>query len=199
MQKDFTLYIQNSWEWFRQKSQTKAAQVWLGLYSFFESVILPFPTDVFLALMVLAHRARVIRFVVITTVSGVLGAVFLYVATTLFYTAILEPLVISLGWQSAIMHASETIQDYTFLATFIGAFSPIPYTPVIIAAGLLRADFISFLFASIVGGGLRYVIVSTLVYFLGEPILRVLSRYVALITLGVVIAFTAVVFFVVNL
>lgn len=185
-------------EWFRKKSQTKAAQWWLAVYSFFESVVLPFPTDVFLALMVLANRTQAVRLVVITTLSGVFGAVVLYISTVLFYELLLEPLVIRFGIEGAVASASASIQEFTFVATFIGAFTPIPYTPVILAAGLLRADFFAFILASLFGRGLRYVIVASVTYFFGAEVLPRLTRYMSIATMTVVFVAALILLFVVK-
>lgn len=185
-------------EWFRKKSQTKAAEWWLAVYSFFESVVLPFPTDVFLSLMVLANRTKAIRLVVITTLSGVFGAVVLYVSTILFYNVLLEPFVIRFGIEGAIAAASDSIQEFTFIATFIGAFTPIPYTPVILAAGLLRADFFAFVLASLAGRGLRYAIVAAVTYFFGAEVLPRLTRFMSVATIALVFVIAIVFLFVVK-
>lgn len=173
---DITLYMRDSWQWFRRVAQKKAAVWWLGIYSFFESVILPVPTDIFLALLVLANPRRVPYLVFVTVVSSILGAAVLYLAIIAMYDIVFAPLIALLGWGEALAHAEVALAGYAFVGIFLGAFSPIPYTPVILAAGILRVDFFVFILASIVGRTLRYGIVAVITHLFGVAVLPRLGR-----------------------
>jgi membrane protein YqaA with SNARE-associated domain len=174
------------WEWFKEKAQTAYARRWLGAYSFFESLILPFPTDVFLAMMVHADRRRAVHLTILTTLTSVLGAVVAYFIAYFFYTSFGEPIALYLGIADEVVRIAETLNHYAFVATFIGAFTPIPYTPVILAAGILRADFFAFLVASLLGRGLRYSLVSICTVFFGVSLLPVIEQYTARVTFLIV-------------
>jgi len=198
MKLNLGLYLHDSWGWFKQKSQTEAALWWLAGYSFFESVILPFPTDVFLALMILANRARTVRLVVVTTIAGVVGAIVLYTLVLLAYTALIEPVLLALDAHDAIAQASASVSGYAFVAVFLGALTPIPYTPVVIAAGLLGVDVVTLISASLIGRGIRYAAVAFIVRAFGLRTLSRLERYATLITMLALLALVVVLFFVVN-
>ncbi|XKT74602.1 MAG: YqaA family protein [Patescibacteria group bacterium UBA2163] len=173
---DITLYVRDSWEWFRRLAQKKVAVWWLGVYSFFESVILPVPTDIFLALLVLANPRRVPYLVFVAVTTSVIGAAALYVAIIAMYDTVFAPLIAMLGWSEALAHAQIALAGYAFVGVFVGAFSPIPYTPVILAAGILRVDFFVFILASIIGRTLRYGIVATITHMFGIAVLPRLGR-----------------------
>lgn len=183
------------WEWFKQKMQTRHARRWLALYAFFESVILPVPTDIFLALMVFANKRSAIQLAVLTTAASIAGAVVLYFMTLFFDQFIFQSLVASFGFESDIQHAAQALQRVAFIAMFIAAFSPIPYTPAIIAAGLLGMNFFVFLFASILGRGLRYGLVSFAVYVFGASIVPNIQKTSIVIT-SVITAIVIVLWFV---
>lgn len=187
--------INARWEWFSQKAQTPHAEVWLATYSFFESILLPFPTDPFLAVMVYANKRRWVWLAVITTLSSVAGAVVGYIVAYFLYSTLGAPLADLLGVTEQIQSLSQTLRDYTFSATFIGAFTPIPYTPVILAAGFLKANFFLFILASILARGLRYGLVAVLTYVFGVSIVPRLGKWANTITiLGIVVLCFALLF-----
>lgn len=183
---------QARWEWFKEKAQTPRARMWLGIYSFTETLILPFPTDVFLALMVHADRARAWLLATLTTVTSVLGAVVAYTLSFFFYEAVIAPIALALGLEVEVAHTLTTVHQYAFLAIFLGALTPIPYTPVIIAAGFLNINFFVFVLASLLGRGTRYVLVTFLTLFFGVAILPRVQKVATTVTAIVLTAFVLV-------
>lgn len=183
------------WEWFRKKAQTKHAEYWLGLYSFFETVILPFPTDPFLALMVLANRTRVVWLTFWTTITSLAGSVFLYGVTVFFFSTLVEPLVAVFGMEGLVEAAADQVNTYTFIAVLAGAFSPFPYTPVVIAAGLFQVNFITLALGAFLGRLARYTLVSAVTLFLGITFLKRAGRIATILT-ALAIVFGALYFFV---
>lgn len=164
------------WEWFKERAQTRHARMWLGAYSFFETILIPFPTDPFLAIMVHADRARAVWLTVWTTLTSLIAAAAGYVLALLAFNIFVAPLAASLGIENQIAHASESINQFTFLATFLGAFSPIPFTPVIYAAGFLNVNFFSFILGALVGRGIRYALVTLITIFFGMTVLSRIGR-----------------------
>jgi len=185
------------WEWFQEKAKSKHAEWWLGTYSFFETVILPFPTDPFLAVMVLVNRSRALWLTFWTTLTSFLGSVFLYGVTVFFYHFLVEPLVVTFGMESIVAQVSAQVSSYTFVTVLFGAFSPFPYTPVVIAAGLLRVDFIAFCFGAFLGRALRYTLVSVLTLFFGVTLLKRVGRIATVAT--VVLVAIAALYFLIQL
>jgi len=183
--------------WFAEKAKTPHARAWLGTYSFFEALLLPFPTDVFLALLVYVDRARAAWLVILTTLTSLLGAATGYFFAYFFYSVLLLPLVEHLGMAGQVAQISETLGHYAFVAVFLGALTPIPYTPVVFAAGLLHADFFVFLVASLFGRGIRYSLVTIITLFFGTAVLPRLGR-VATITTVVLCVCAALVFLVLR-
>lgn len=168
--------IKKTWEWVEEKAKHKHATWWLGWYSFLETVILPVPTDIFLAIMVLANRSRAIFLTFITTLTSIIGAAVGYMIAALFFTVVAGPLISFFGMEEAVAHAATTLEGYTFIAVLLGAFTPFPYTPVVYAAGFLHVDFIAFIVASIIGRSLRYALVSIATLLFGATVLAHLSR-----------------------
>lgn len=175
------------WGWFQEKAQTRHAEAWLGTYSFLESLILPFPTDPFLAVMVYANKNRWVWLAFFTTVTSLLGAIVGYTAAYFLYDILAAPLASLLGITNQVQSLSNTLSNYTFAATFVGAFTPVPYTPVILAAGFFKANFFLFLLASLLGRGIRYSLVGVFVHFFGVSIVPKLGKWANIITLGAIV------------
>lgn len=168
--------IKQTWEWIEERARHPRAVWWLGWYSFLETVLLPVPTDIFLAIMVLANRARAAFLTLVTTVTSIAGAAIGYWVAAFFFTLVAAPLISFFGMEDAVLGAAETLQGYTFIAIFLGAFTPFPYTPVVFAAGFLRVDFVAFIAASIAGRSIRYAIVALLTLVFGSAVLAHLSK-----------------------
>jgi membrane protein YqaA with SNARE-associated domain len=174
------------WEWFKERAQTKHARMWLATYSFFETLILPFPTDPFLAIMVHADRKRVVWLTVLTVLSSVVGAAVAYFLSLVAFDLLIAPLASKIGMEQDIAHASEALNQFTFLATFLGAFTPIPFNPVVYAAGFLKVNFFSFILGALVGRTLRYALASAVTYFFGVAVLSRLEKLATQTTIAIV-------------
>lgn len=184
----FQAATKERWEWFKERAQTRHARMWLGAYSFFETIIIPFPTDPFLAIMVHADRARAVWLTVWTTLTSVLAAAVGYAVAFLAFNVLVAPFAAQLGIEGDIARAAESVDQFTFLATFIGAFTPLPFTPVIFAAGFLKVNFFSFVLATLVGRGIRFAMVTLVTYFFGVAVLSRLSKLTTQATVVIVLA-----------
>lgn len=166
--------------------------IWaLGIISFVESaLVIPIITDPFLVVYILADKARALRAVIMTTLSSVLGGVFAYVLAVAFFEFVAVqylsgPLAVEF------YEIAGAFQDNTFIFTLLGALTPIPYTLVALAIGFVEGSLIAFILASLLGRGLRYVVVGWVTYHVGDHALEIARKRMALITVLVVIAVTA--------
>ena len=150
-------------------------EVWLGMLSATESIFLPVPTDTLMMGMLLLgdNRKKWIRIATITMVASVVGAIMGYFIAWFFGS-----------WLFGVMHIGaefgrirEFLDHGIFVFTIIGAVSPIPYKLFVLTAGFIKANFIIFLIASIIGRSLRLYASAWLVYKYGEHGVRVARRY----------------------
>lgn len=151
----------------------------LALISFVESALpVPLLTDPFLATAVLFNRANVVRIVLITTASSVLGGLAAY---SMAYFAF-EQLASHLS--PTLLHEFNDLienNDSNALAlTLVGAITPIPYTVVAWVVGALSANPLVFIIGSVVGRGARYAIVGFCAYTFGPAALKYARKYILL-------------------
>ena len=78
-------------------------------------------------------------------------------------------------------------QANTFVLTIMGAVTPIPYTIVAWVVAVLNGSLLVFIAASIVGRGLRYIIVGYSVYRFGPLAISYAKRYLGLVSIIVLI------------
>ncbi len=142
----------------------------LGLFSFFESIIIPVPVDP-LIMAVCASRPKASFIALLWTVIGsLLGACVGYLLGLYF----------SESMQNILMHYFLTADQWNylvegyakgaFLFVFIGGFTPLPFKVFAVSAGLLNGAFLPFILGATVGRTLRFGIIATLFYFYGREI-----------------------------
>lgn len=170
------------------------APVYLACLSFSEASFFPIPPDVMLAPMAISQPKRAWFFAALTTLSSVLGGVFGYLLGHLFI-GIIEPYLIKLGYEAAYHKVQHWYLTWGFCALFFAGFMPIPYKVFTIASGAVGMPILPFVFASLIGRGSRFFLVSGLMRLGGEKMRDKLRVYVDrlgwifLIVIGLIIIF----------
>lgn len=149
----------------------------LAVISFVESVFAPILIDPFLIALILAKREAWIRFITISVVFSVIGGLFGYLLGWLFFDFIGKWVIDFYGFKDEFTSVTEGIDDNAFVFVLLGAFTPIPYKLVAIASGLAQVNFMTFLFASIVGRILRLGLVGWATYAVGPHALPMIRRH----------------------
>lgn len=151
-------------------AQNKWAMPFLGLFSFFESIIIPIPVDP-LIMAVCASRPKASHIAWLWTVIGsLLGACVGYFLGLYFSESmqifLMKYLISADQWSYLI----EGYAKGAFLFVFIGGFTPLPFKVFAISAGLLNGTFLPFILGAAVGRSLRFGIIAVLFYFYGREI-----------------------------
>jgi len=156
----------------------KNAQWYLGVLSFVESCVLPFPPpDVMLAPMSLAKPKKAWWFALVTTVLSVLGGLAGY-AIGYFAFDLVQPWIVEIGYIDKYQTAVDGFEEWGIWVVLVAGFSPIPYKVFTIAAGVASMALLPFVLASIAGRGARFFLVAGLMVLGGEKMERVLRQYV---------------------
>lgn len=157
----------------------------LGAISFVDSAVaFPGPVDPFLAAYIMANRTKVWLGYIVATASSVLGGVMLYLFATFFTDQLL-----GLLSPEATVSFNDMIQHFdrgTFMLSLLGAFTPIPYGFVVIAAGVLKGNIFMFILGSLIGRGLRFGVVAYLTHAFGERALDIAKKYLKTLSIAAV-------------
>jgi membrane protein YqaA with SNARE-associated domain len=175
--------IRQLYGWVVGWAETKRAEQALAGIAFAESSFFPIPPDPLLIAMVMAKPSRFLRHATICTLSSALGGVFGYLIGLLLFSTLGAWIVDTYGLQEAFIALGERYEENAFLTVFSAAFTPIPYKLITVAAGVFQIHFVSFVVASIIGRGMRFFLVATLVYHLGRRYKDVIEKYIDILSL----------------
>ncbi len=160
----------------------KKAKKFLYLISFLESIIFPLPTDPFLIPFIIAEK-RFFYLAGIVTIFSVLGGVFAYVIGSFAWFKI-QPF-FEVHYTDINLLISEFENNYNdlgILLILMGGFSPFPYKITCLASGILGINILLFILLSILSRGLRFLIVSFLIFKYGELSLNIIKKNILLLS-----------------
>ena len=149
--------------------------------SFAESSFFPIPPDVMLIPMVLAERARWIRYALVCTIASVLGALLGYVIGAFLFDVIGTHIIELYQAEDAFSKVQGWYDTWGAWGILFGAVTPFPYKVLTIFSGFTGFNIITLVIVSIVGRGLRFFLVSWLLYRFGEPIRTFIEKNLGLL------------------
>ena len=171
-------------DWVVRFATSDWAIVALGVTSFFESIFFPIPPDPLLVGIALLQPHMAVWLGVLVTVTSVAGAV----VGHWLGQRLGRPLLYRLFPETKVQRVERTFQRYGMLAILVAAFTPLPYKLFAISAGALDLDRRTFVIASLVGRGTRFITLGALIYFYGESIEAFITENFEAITVGVSLA-----------
>ncbi len=174
-------------EWLIKNINRPVANFVLYTIAFTESSFFPIILDPFLALMVVFHHKKWLKYAFWSTTFSVLGGIFGYIIGYWFFEIAGEPLVNLYNLHEELQKLGEVFADNSFLAIFLAAFTPIPYKIFTIAGGLFHINIFIFITASILGRGIRFFTLAALMRFVGEKFGQRIFKYFNLILILLVI------------
>lgn len=164
------------------------APVALAGVSFAESSIFPIPPDALLIPMVIARRSKWLWFALICTIASVVGGAFGYLIGYAAFETIAQPILAFYGYAHKFEDFAARYNDYGAWIVFIAGLTPFPYKVITIASGATGLDFAVFMVASVLSRGIRFFVVSGLLYLFGPPVKAFIEKRLGLVFIvGVVL------------
>ncbi|MGI9350154.1 MAG: YqaA family protein [Rhizobiaceae bacterium] len=180
--------IRKLYDWVFELARHKRATWALSGVSFVESSIFPIPPDVLLIPMVLAKRHKWIFYAVVCTLSSVVGAFLGYFIGAFLYETLGEPILKFYGKADSFDRVSEWYNTWGGWGVLFAAVTPFPYKVLTIFSGATGLNLLVFAVVSVIGRGLRFFLVSALLYKFGEPVREFIEKRLGLMfTLGMVL------------
>jgi membrane protein YqaA with SNARE-associated domain len=173
------------YDWVIKWASTPSAAAALFLLAFAESSFFPIPPDVLLMAIVLADRKRAWRSAAITTAGSVLGGILGYIIGWGFWGATAD---LFYRWvpgftPEVYARVAQMYEQHNFWVVFTAGFTPIPYKVFTIGAGVAAISLPTFLVASALSRGARFLLVSALLHRFGAPIRKFIDRHLWWLTL----------------
>jgi membrane protein YqaA with SNARE-associated domain len=163
----------------------KPTALWgLGVVTFLESFISPFPPDPLYVAMLLKQKERIWFLATFCTLISVIGGWIGYVIGYALYESLGLWTLQTFGLEQGFSSFQAQFQKWGFWIIAAKGLTPIPYKIVTIACGLIKLDLFIFTTASFVARGLRFFSLATLFYFYGEQIRDRVEKNLGWLTLA---------------
>jgi len=179
--------LQRTYAWILSFANHPYAIWILGAVSFAESSFFPIPPDPLLIAMVMAKPTLFLRHAAICTLSSTFGGMFGYAIGLMLFSTVGVWIVSAYGLQEEFVQIGMRYEENAFLTVFTAAFTPIPYKLITVAAGVFHINFLAFVLASIIGRGMRFFLVATLMYYLGRRYKDSIEKYIDILSVVFVI------------
>lgn len=172
--------LRRLYDWVMSLARGRHAPAALGTISFVESSFFPIPPDILLIPMVVAERTKWFWYALLCTVASVLGAYLGYAIGALLFHTVGEPLLAFYGAEHSFERFVDWYDKWGGWGILLGAVTPFPYKVLTIFSGTVGFDLVQFTIVSIIGRGLRFFVVSALLYWFGEPIRTFIEKRLGL-------------------
>ena len=179
--------LRRLYDWTMSLAARTGAAWALAIVAFIESSVFPIPPDVLQIPMVLARRDRAWAYAAIATFSSVLGGVAGYLIGWLVFDTVGRPLLDFYGYGAKFDDFAARYNHWGAWIVFIAGVTPFPYKVITIASGATGLPMPVFMVASVAARGLRFFVVSALLYWFGPPIRAFIERYLGLLAIVFVV------------
>jgi membrane protein YqaA with SNARE-associated domain len=179
--------LRRLYDWTMSLAARTGAAWALAIVAFIESSVFPIPPDVLQIPMVLARRDRAWVYAAIATVASVLGGVAGYLIGWLVFDTVGRPLLDFYGYGAKFDDFAARYNHWGAWIVFIAGVTPFPYKVITIASGATGLPMPVFMVASVAARGLRFFVVSALLYWFGPPIRAFIERYLGLLAIVFVV------------
>lgn len=173
--------LRRLYDWTMSLARTRHAERALAGVSFVESSFFPIPPDVLLIPMVLADRARWIRYALVCTVASVAGALLGYFIGAVLFDVIGRHIIELYNAQDAFDKIRDWYETWGAWGVLFGAVTPFPYKILTIFSGFTGFNMVTLVVVSIIGRGLRFFLVAWLLHRFGEPIRTFIEKNLGLL------------------
>jgi len=168
--------LRKLYDWVFRLAEHRRATWALAGVSFAESSVFPIPPDVLLIPMVLAKRHKWIFYATICLIASILGAYLGYMIGSVLYESIGKPILAFYGKEDAFDKITQWNDRWGGWGILLAAVTPFPYKVITIFSGFTHISLIQFTIVSVVGRGLRFFLVSGLIYYFGEPVREFIEK-----------------------
>ncbi len=174
--------LRRLYDWTMGLAAHRNALALLALVAFVESSVFPIPPDVLLVPMVLAARARAWRIALVCTVASVLGGLAGYGIGYFVFETVGRPLVEVYGGGDAFASFRDAYNAWGLWIVFTAGLTPLPYKVFTIASGVTQLDPAIFDLGSVLSRGLRFFVVTAILWRYGEPLRAFVERRLGVVT-----------------
>jgi len=176
--------LRRIYDWTISLSAHPRAMWALAAIAFIESSVFPIPPDVLIIPMVLAAREKAWTIAAVATVASVLGGLAGYTIGYAFFETVGQPILAFYDYAEKFNQFSQLYNDWGAWIVGGAGLTPFPYKVVTIASGVTQLDLDTFIVASLLSRGGRFLFVAALLWRFGPPIRGYIERNLGMLTIA---------------
>ncbi len=157
------------YDWIMSMLSGPKAMIALCAVSFAESSFFPIPPDLLLIPMILKDRQKAFKIAFYCTLFSVWGGIFGYVIGHFLYDIVGVPILDFYHYRESFEKFCVNYNTYGAWIVFGAGITPFPYKIITIASGVTGLNFGVFMMASVLARGLRFYLISLLLWKWGKP------------------------------
>jgi membrane protein YqaA with SNARE-associated domain len=169
--------IRRLYDWVLSWAETPYGSPALFVLAFVESSFFPIPPDTLQIALSAGKPRRAFWYATISLIGSVLGALLGYYIGYKFWEAAQEFFFANIFNRRNFEFVESQYHQNAFWSIFVAAFTPIPYKIFTVAAGVCQIPLFTMIFASIIGRGMRFYAVATLMFCFGPLIKKWIDKY----------------------
>ena len=146
-----------------------------------EAVFNPFPADPLLLAMSFLRPELALIYGAVCTVASVLGGVVGWVVGL----KLGRPVAVRMLREERFAKVEGMFGTYGSWAILVAAISPIPYKFFAVGAGVMEFSIAKFVVVSVVGRGLRFMLIAGVIFWFGEAVVDVIQGRILVFSIGV--------------
>jgi membrane protein YqaA with SNARE-associated domain len=163
--------IRRLYDWVLSWADTRYGSPALFVLAFLESSFFPIPPDVLQIALSAGRPRRSFWYATVALVGTVLGALLGYFIGYVIWENVKDFFFgANIFSKSTFEFVCKKYDDNAFWSIFTAAFTPIPYKIFTIAAGVCKISIIVLIVASIIGRGMRFYLVASLMFTFGGSV-----------------------------
>jgi len=153
-------------------TKSRLAYPFIFVLCFLESIIFPFPQEVFMIPMMASDRDRIFKIAWFALLGSLLGAIVAYFIGMYLFESIGMYILNLYGLYETFTNFSNQVSEYGFLYVFVGGFTPVPFKIVTLSSGFIGINFLIFIAASIISRSIRFFLIGYIIWKFGEDIMK---------------------------
>ena len=153
-------------------TKSRLAYPFIFVLCFLESIIFPFPQEVFMIPMMASDRDRIFKIAWFALLGSLLGAIAAYFIGMYLFESIGMYILSLYSLYETFTNFSNQVSEYGFLYVFVGGFTPVPFKIVTLSSGFIGINFLIFIAASIISRSVRFFLIGYIIWRFGEDIMK---------------------------
>ena len=153
-------------------TKSRLAYPFIFILCFLESIIFPFPQEVFMIPMMASDRDRIFKIAWFALLGSLFGAIVAYFIGMYLFESIGMYILNLYDLNESFSNFSDQVSEFGFLYVFIGGFTPVPFKIVTLSSGFIGINFLIFITASIISRSVRFFLIGYIIWKFGEDIMK---------------------------